>query len=411
MKLSAIALVACALALPFGVAVATDVPAGNVSGVWSAAGSPYIVQGHITVAQGDTLWITQGVEVRFDGAYVLGVDGILFAVGDPADSILFTTNEPGTWWSHIEFPSSGDDGSMLQYCRIEYSDSGDNEAPYSKYGGGLCVFGYRGVTLAYCTVASCRGGMGGGINVEGDTGLYACTIRDCSADVPNSRGGGLRLDGEGTVTDCLIMDNISDMDGGGVWMQSFSGDFTGNRVAGNVSTRAGGGGLYVNISSLAQISANVICGNGSANRGAGVDIWAYSSPGCTFTNNTIVANDGIGFYAGDPESEHMAVVNCIIAFNDGPATGLDPTRPADVEFECVCSFANTGGDTLFGAVATCLYEDPLFCNVESADYTLSSASPCAPSGSCGQVGALGVGCTDSPVARTTWGRVKALFGR
>ncbi len=411
MRLSVIALVACALALPAGIASATDVPAGNVSGVWSAVGSPYIVQGHITVAAGDTLWITQGVEVRFDGAYVLDVDGILLAVGDPADSILFTTNTPGTYWSHIEFQSAGDDGSMLQYCRIEYSDSGDNEAPYSKYGGGVCALGYRGVTLAYCTVASCRGGMGGGINAEGDTGLYACTIRGCSADVPNSRGGGLRLDGEGLVTDCAILNNVADMDGGGVWMQTFSGDFTGNTVAGNVSTRAGGGGLFINISSLAQISANLIYGNGSANRGAGVDIWAYSSPGCTFTNNTIVANDGIGFWAGDPESDYMAVVNCIIAFNDGQATALDAGSPSDVTFECVCSFGNTEGDTLFGTTTTCLYEDPLFCDVELADYTLSSSSPCSPSGSCGQVGALGVGCTNSPAERTSWGRVKALFGR
>jgi hypothetical protein len=410
MKSLVIALAVCSLALPVGVALATDVPGGYVSGTWSPAGSPYIVQGHITVAAGDALWIQPGVEVRFDGAYVLRVDGALFAVGAAGDSIVFTTNTPGTYWSHIEFPSSGDVGSMLQYCRIEYSDSGDNEAPYSKYGGGLCVLGYRGVTVAFCTVAHCRGSSGGGINAEGDTGLYACTIRDCSADVPNSRGGGLRLEGEGSVTNCVIEGNTAHMDGGGVWMQIYSGAFTGCTVAGNTSQLAGGGGLYINISSSAEISGSLICDNTSA-RGAGVDIWAYDSPGCTFVNNTIVANHGTGFWAGDPESNDMAVANCIIAFNDGSATALDPAAQAAVTYECVCSFANAGGDTLFGTALTCLYEDPLFCNLELDDYTLSAGSPCAPEGACQLVGALPIGCSESPVAPTSWGRVKALFGR
>jgi hypothetical protein len=411
-RLHVVALAVCALSVPAGVAIATDVPGGSVSGLWNAAGSPYVVQGHITVAAGDTLWIGPGVDVQFDGAYVLEVDGILLAVGDPADSILFTTNTPGTYWSHIEFPESGDTGSTLQYCRIEHSDSGDNVAPYSKYGGGVCVLGYRGVTVAYCTVAFCRGSSGGGINAEGDTGLYECTIRGCSADVPDSRGGGLRLDGDGWVTNCVIEGNIADLDGGGVWMQSFQGAFTGCRVAGNIAARSGGGGLYINsVSSLAEVSSCRIYGNASASRGAGVDIWAYDTPGCTFANNTVVANDGVGLWAGDPESDDMSVVNSIIAFNDGPATALDPTRPADIAFECVCSFANAAGDTLFGTTTTCLYEDPLFCNVELADYTLSSVSPCASSGPCGLVGAMGVGCAQSPVAPASWGRLKALFGR
>jgi hypothetical protein len=274
------------------------------------------------------------------------------------------------------------------------------------------VLGYRGVTLAYCTIGFCRGSTGGGVNVDGDTGLYACVIRHCAADVPNSRGGGLRIGGEGSVTNCVIEDNVSQLDGGGAWLQTFSGSFTGCAVAGNTSTLSGGGGLYINISSPAVVSGNVVYGNSaSAGRGAGVDIWAYESPGCTFTNNTIVANDGIGFWAGDPESEDMAVVNCIIAFNDGPATALDPTRPADITFECVCSFANAGGDTLFGTTTTCLYEDPLFCNVELADYSLSLGSPCSPSGSCGLVGAMSIKCSQSPVAPTSWGRLKAIFGR
>jgi hypothetical protein len=56
--------------------------------------------------------------------------------------------------------------------------------------------------------------------------------------------------------------------------------------------------------------------------------------------------------------------------------------------------------------------DPLFCDWRSGDFRLAELSPCAagqaPAG-CGQIGALGVGCTETPVKRVTWGRLKALY--
>ena len=44
----------------------TLVPGGTVSGVWTNAGSPYIVEGTITIADNDSLVIEPGVEVRFN---------------------------------------------------------------------------------------------------------------------------------------------------------------------------------------------------------------------------------------------------------------------------------------------------------------------------------------------------------
>jgi len=56
--------------------------------------------------------------------------------------------------------------------------------------------------------------------------------------------------------------------------------------------------------------------------------------------------------------------------------------------------------------------DPKFCGLASGDYRLSSESECAeenaPAG-CGQIGARGVGCEQTPVERTSWGRLKALY--
>ena len=73
----------------------TVVPAGNVSGTWTAGGSPYLVEGNISIAPGTLLTIEAGVSVIFQGTYGLTVSGILEAAGTEADSIRFT---PSTSW-------------------------------------------------------------------------------------------------------------------------------------------------------------------------------------------------------------------------------------------------------------------------------------------------------------------------
>src|SRR5512135_2056423 len=71
----------------------TVVPPGNVSGGWTAPGSPYLIQGDITVPFGSTLIIDPGVQLIFQGHYALAVQGTLLAIGTSGDSILFTVND------------------------------------------------------------------------------------------------------------------------------------------------------------------------------------------------------------------------------------------------------------------------------------------------------------------------------
>ena len=61
----------------------------------------------------------------------------------------------------------------------------------------------------------------------------------------------------------------------------------------------------------------------------------------------------------------------------------------------------------------CLYEDPLFCDIASNDYSLCTNSPCLPEGNPWGVtiGAHGEGCPscNTPVESTSWGAIKALY--
>lgn len=47
----------------------TVIPAGNVSGSWTFANTPYHIYGEITIPNGETLTIEPGVDVIFTGHY------------------------------------------------------------------------------------------------------------------------------------------------------------------------------------------------------------------------------------------------------------------------------------------------------------------------------------------------------
>jgi hypothetical protein len=55
--------------------------------------------------------------------------------------------------------------------------------------------------------------------------------------------------------------------------------------------------------------------------------------------------------------------------------------------------------------------DPLFCDPQLLDFTLSESSPYAPANSpnCGQVGAFGPACGTIGIVQTSWGKIKSLY--
>ncbi|MFN8547047.1 MAG: hypothetical protein U0527_03510 [Candidatus Eisenbacteria bacterium] len=54
--------------------------------------------------------------------------------------------------------------------------------------------------------------------------------------------------------------------------------------------------------------------------------------------------------------------------------------------------------------------DPLFCSDAGGDESVRDGGPCvaSPDG-CGLIGAVGIGCAQTAVSNTTWGRIKAQF--
>ncbi|MGB5529302.1 MAG: hypothetical protein WBQ32_04965, partial [Ignavibacteriaceae bacterium] len=74
----------------------TIIPGGYVSGMWTAANSPYHINDDITIHADSALTIEPGVEVIFQGHYRFIINGIINAVGTQTDSIRFTAAIPDT---------------------------------------------------------------------------------------------------------------------------------------------------------------------------------------------------------------------------------------------------------------------------------------------------------------------------
>ncbi|MEA3478522.1 MAG: hypothetical protein U9R60_10120, partial [Bacteroidota bacterium] len=146
----------------------TTVDGGEVSGTWTAAGSPYQVNGEINIPSGQMLSIEAGVRVHFQGHHRFFVYGTLMAMGTVTDSIYFTVDNNTVEWCGIEFsnPASRVPRSLMEYCVIEhsYAHSPPEERYITNYdiGGGIMAESGN-LTIRNCAIRNNKALIGGGI--------------------------------------------------------------------------------------------------------------------------------------------------------------------------------------------------------------------------------------------------------
>jgi hypothetical protein len=100
----------------------TVVYGGQVAGHWTAENSPYYVDGHLTIENGETLTIEPGVKVAVRGPYHFEVQGCVKAEGTAEENIIFTRSNPNLWWDgfdYFETPAENQT-SVFDHCLFEY---------------------------------------------------------------------------------------------------------------------------------------------------------------------------------------------------------------------------------------------------------------------------------------------------
>lgn len=346
----------------------TWVPAGNISGNWTVAGSPYMIhQGTVTVDDGDTLLIGPGVVVYFSGHYKFVVSGLMQAVGTQADSIRFTTDtlaNPDRWWG-IRFLYAHD-SCRLEYCVIEW---GRAEGDFPDFHGGGLYCDHSSPTLRYCTIRGNLANGGAGVS--------------CFYSSPN-------------FTDCAIIDNSAQFDGAGVYCWFSSPNFTNCTISDN-SAEYYGGAIHLHYASSSVLTNCIITDNWAGDWGGGFYSYNCSAPTlthCVFSGN---ATDGYGGGVFCDQSQ-VLVNNTIVAFTDGEGIHFNASSGTQVSHCDV--FGNSGGDITFqfdnpshgppgiGQISTTnangdscdqyknILLDPLFADAQGGDFHLTDYSPC-----------------------------------
>ena len=106
-------------------------PDGGVSGnisvdtVWTAAKSPYVVVGSVTVDPGVTLTIEPGVSVLFGTGFGITVEGRMLAEGTSEKRILFARRPGAGAWTRLDFATSPQE-SRIAYADVDGAGSSGN---------------------------------------------------------------------------------------------------------------------------------------------------------------------------------------------------------------------------------------------------------------------------------------------
>jgi parallel beta-helix repeat protein len=358
----------------------TTIYTGDISGTWNAVGSPYRIEGDITIPVGQTLTIEAGAEVSFQSWYSLTVHGTLIAEGTESAPIMFTgTTSPG--WLGIRFVGASDSSSLTHV--IVENGRATGADPLNK-GGGIYIDNSSPV-ISHSTIRdNLAKSSGGGIYLTNSNAtLIANTIINNQAGQgASASGGGLAiLYSNPVLTDNVISGNSVYISGGyttpsgyggGLFLRSSNATLTGNlisdnRVNAHLNSNARGGGLYLYYGSPVFVN-NTITGNSIENESTGVyavkeggGVYSYySNP--VFVNTIFWNDQSQEIFVADYGSPNSTLT---FAYSDlqGGQAGIANGNLATINWE-----------------AGNIDADPLFVDVANGDYQLQNGSPAVDAG-------------------------------
>ncbi len=216
----------------------TQVGAGNVSGTWSQAQSPYFVRGNVQVPENATLMVEPGVKVFFAGPFsmTVGKNATLIARGTAASGIEFTAWNKDSGWTGLRFVDSGND-DVLSWCSITLARKGAGVIPPNEYtaglpqdiNGGAIFCSSSDPTIENCKITNNVGDVGGAIYcVESSPVISNTLIANNTSLGGRPRAGGLCSDrwGAPELRNCTIVHNCP----GGIFAASWEGTHVTNSI-------------------------------------------------------------------------------------------------------------------------------------------------------------------------------------
>ncbi|MCK4695650.1 MAG: right-handed parallel beta-helix repeat-containing protein, partial [Candidatus Cloacimonetes bacterium] len=387
----------------------THIPGGDVSGTWTAAESPYIIDSFIDIPQDSTLIIEPDVRVCFTEGKSMDVFGRLISIGTVSDSIIFTTDIYDSFWECISFQSTdstGQDSSFMQYCKIE---KGTGFCGY--YGGALYFHHSSNICIDNCNISNNSALFGGGgiyLFYSSPTIINSSLINNTAwGSTDHSGGGGIMVyHGEPVLENLIIDNNFAIGCGGGMNLSWIMGGIINNITVTNNHAVDSGGGIQI-ISCVLTVNNAIIRNNISEIVGGGLDLSSSGGCGgwfnfCDISFNQAQDGGGIAIHNHYANFDHLTCYGNIATEGNGGAiyNYMNYTEPLFPGMSNSIIWGNEpdqihnhnsgtlniiysdvqDGDGQLWFDTGCINSDPLFLEPETGDFNLSPNSPCIDSG-------------------------------
>jgi hypothetical protein len=334
----------------------TDIPAGNVSGTWALSGSPFRINGEITVPDSQTLTIEPGVNVVFTGHYKFNVQGRLLAIGNVNDSISFTAQDPSTGWHSLRFINtpSTNDSSKIFYCLLKYGKANTGSSDIDRSGGAIAIWNFNKVLISNCLLDS---------NMQ-------------SGNISSTGGGAIALlTASPKIISCEFKSNT------GVYGPAMAIYYSSNALLINnhFHNNTGHGLINIGVNSATVLMNNLIENNTSTGLAHGILHFEGGSSKAIFINNTIVNNNCGGGAVWESDGSSPLFFNNIIYGNKPAQVNLAAASALNF-IHCLIEGGRNGftGSAFNGVYQNCIDSDPLF--VSSNNFHLENTSPCVGAG-------------------------------
>jgi len=246
-------------------AKATFIPEGPVSGTWTAENSPYFVDGHLNVENGENLTIEPGVKVAMRGSYHFTVQGTVIAEGTMDAYILFTRSNPNLWWDGFEYDGTPTSNatSVFDYCIFEYGKA-QGTFPYN-CGGAFAIKDFNNVGISHSIFRS-------NMATEGD----------------EFSGGSIALwNASPEIHSCVFYENTAKYGGAILCYEGSNAEISRNLFYNNTA-EDDGGAIQIWENSRPNIVNNTFSLNTAGNFGGAIDVFSNSNP--EFINNIFWGN-------------------------------------------------------------------------------------------------------------------------
>ncbi len=374
------------LFLPLLVLSQTQIETGSVSGLWSAANSPYQVNGDIDIPLGATLTIEAGTDVHFTGEYQFDVYGQLIAAGTETDSIFFHSDSMGfvsSWpyyagfWYGITFhatDSTGQEPSSMDYCKVSYAyERWLDEVSLilnRRFGGGLIMY-KSSVELSNTVIEECVW--------DGLVAIYSGGNYD---GVTLTDAGAIELIGSD-----ITMNNMLVTQGTGMVFENSQVAITNSSITGNTNSYGSQAVVFAEASDLIMLDCEIINNNGNGirvdastltiektliqeNNGGLVSIESI----VTMSNCEVLENSGIGlFFNSDTDWQTTytsEIQNTLIAKNNGGGFKFYTNNNANITNCTIADNYNSTsrGGIINGSVDTHVNNSIIYNNGANLDY-------------------------------------------